>query len=183
MALRYSVVALPLADLVAIYSSRDDALMARMAAPQNEWVARLLDKMPAAREAIFAILVGSDLLRGQASHYAGYAVEAICFELGQSLGVIDNRSVWRVEDHLAKQGASLELFPDVTVHWPVPIPDTVDFPLVGVLSKEQIAERHAALSSLCYEHDDSLEAIALEIAQRLFAKGAQAGTEAIVFFH
>lgn len=191
MSLHYQLVALPLSDLVAVYSSRDDELLARLLATEDRYVASLLEGRER-RDALIDLLVGGCTRGPSAPHHSGYAVEAICFELGESLGDLDSRDVDRIQQQLAHSGVSLELFPEVTERWPLPIRDTLDLPLIGVLSPAQIAERLDALAAaLDIDIDDDtiddderlLRAEALESAQRLFAAAARAGTDAIVFFH
>ncbi|HEX3758189.1 MAG TPA: hypothetical protein VHW23_05765 [Kofleriaceae bacterium] len=189
MSFHYQLVALPLSDLVAVYSSRDDALLARLLTTQDRYVAYLLEA-PERHDALVDLLVGGCMRSCSRPHHSGYAVEAICFELGGRLGSLTSRDVDRVEQQLDWSGAPFELFPDVGASWPLPIRDTPDLPLVGVLSTAQSAERGAALAAARYVDDDTIDdgerflrTEALESAQRMFASAVRAGTEAIVFFH
>src|SRR6188508_2664871 len=121
------------------------------------------------REALRYVLVGGRSLAyfyDVQVHDIAYSVEACCFELGQPVGEIDSRDVERVEERLG-----ITLFPDVTECWPLPIPPVKDFPLVGILSVAQIAERA-----------DALRAIE-GAARNMFDGAASTGLEAIVFFH
>jgi hypothetical protein len=176
-------VAISLADLVAIYSSRDDALYARMLAPTNRYAARLLEREER-RDGLLDLLKGGHIQNASAPHHTAYAFEAIAFELGTPIGEIDSRDCDRVHELLAASGVRFELFPDVTEKWPVPIADTPDMPLFGVLLPQQIAERHAVLAQLGRSDEPYTDdEIALDAAQQIFDAALAAGTDAVVFFH
>ena len=180
MGYNYQLVALSRERFEAIYCSRDEELLARMAAaPEDSYVAHLLKHETTALQ---CLLVGGDpALYGARPHQLAYAFEACCFELGTSLGSIDSRDVERLE---ALPGVPA-LFPNVSEHWPVPIPDTEEWPFVGVLSASDAHARHAALAAARVPSSDPDEMIAmsLEHARAVFADAAQAGTDIIVFFH
>lgn len=180
--MNFQVVAIPLAELVAIYSSRDEALYARMLAPTNRYAARLLEREES-RDGLLDLLKGGHV-HAHAPHHTAYAFEAIAFELGMSVGEIGSDACERVHSLLSAIGARVELFPDVTEKWPVPIADTPNMPLFGVLVPEQIADRHEMLARLGRPEEPCTDdEIALQAAHDIFDAALAAGTDAVVFFH
>lgn len=183
MSLNFQVVAIPLADLVAIYSSRDDALYARMLAPANRYAARLLEREES-RNGLLDLLKGGHVHNSHTPHHTAYAFEAIAFEIGTPVGEISSDACERVHTLFSAMGARVELFPDVTEKWPVPIADTPDMPLFGVLLPKQIADRHALLVQLGRRVEpDAEDETALQTAHDIFDAALAAGTDAVVFFH
>jgi hypothetical protein len=177
----YQLVAISKDRIEALWCSRDDALFERMRAPTNEYAQSLMRigtrDEEALRDALRYVLIGG----GQASkpHEIGYAVEACCFELGESVGEIDTRDVERVESLLD----GVELFPGVSERWPIPIPDTPEYPLVGMLPVAQLAAVARSLSAITGVDVGSDEGLALDAARGVFEDAAKMAIDVIVFLH
>lgn len=74
VALVYQLVAWPLTELVNVYSSRDEVLLARMDAPTNEYARSLLETRSERRDAVVDVLMGGHV---RAPDHMPYAMEAI----------------------------------------------------------------------------------------------------------
>jgi hypothetical protein len=186
-----------LEEIRGVWASRDEALLARLDAPRDSYTAHLLgvgQRMHQARRgALIEILVGGacDL---DAAHHYHYAFEAICAELRDPEGSSETstRVVYRLEAHVAL--VSSRIVPqDVT--WPVPLPESPEYPFVGWVDRTQVASIADELATLVArvrelavrepegelaQHDDALVLAELE---RTYRTAAARGRDVVVFTH
>lgn len=173
MGYSYQLVAISKEQLLRLWGSRDEALLARVLGSDRRYVNYLLEgeRRRGAVEELF--LGGTDAEPVDLQ----YALEAVCFALGTSLGSLDTRDVDRVE-----KLAGTTLFPTVGEHWPLPIPDSTEWPFVGFATHGELNALKELLARV-EPPGPEMERFALEAAVDLFNDAAATGTDAIIFLH
>ena len=187
-----------------IWASRDEALLARLDAPEHRYTAELLrvgeDGMPRTkrRGAVVDILTGAACDEWEPDEYH-YALEAICHELRLPLSPENDvrpRSLRRLEALFAADGpVSLDRFAPVGHEWFLPLPDSQGFPFVGWVEAssaapfaDELAALRARLPALLDAHPDSEAALqgdasALGHLEHVYRAAAQAGRDVVIFQH
>ena len=176
-----------------LFSSRDDAIYARMSDPSESYARFLMnlrDGTTSNELNAFEELLEGGSCREFSPHLYAYAIEAFCFEFGESLGSVDSRDHWRAIEFLSANKIYDELFFDsVDASWLLPIADTPDYPLVGWFSFEDCVARRDALrdhlSALpaASSDDQRLGLECLEFLERVFAEAVDKGIDLVVFHH
>ncbi|MFT3837085.1 MAG: hypothetical protein QM723_08825 [Myxococcaceae bacterium] len=173
MGYSYQLVAMPKEQLLRLWGSRDEALLARVLGSDRRYVSYLLEGERRKGAVAELFLGGTDAEPVDLQ----YALEAVCFALGTSLGSLDTRDVDRIE-----KLTRTTLFPNVGERWPLPIPDSTEWPFVGIATSGELKalkERLAQVEPPAPE----MERFALEAAVDLFTEAAATGTDAIIFLH
>ena len=187
-----------------IWASRDEALLARLDAPEHPYTARLLriGRTGLARTERRGAV--KDILSGAACdewprHAYQYALEAICHELRTPLdpeNAVYPRSLRRLDALFEREGVDeLERFTPVGVEWFLPIPDSEDYPFVGWVESsaasaflDELTSLRARLPALLEAHPDSEAArgghgSALEQLERVYQGAVASGLDVVIFQH
>jgi hypothetical protein len=172
-------------DLRQLYGSRDEAVYARLTAPRADYVGFLMGKKGDGQEAEVMASALRSILQGEdctalPPHTYGYAVVAWCHEFGEKAFSIDTRHVADTRSLLSAYGLrlDLDLWSALDARWPIPIPETPRYPLVGWFDR-----------ATCEKHAQDLAAIYAELGQHDyftplrdgFARAVATGRDVIVF--
>src|SRR5688572_30061782 len=149
-----NVCAVPLGRLREIVGSRDRAVIDAVVEGQADFLQSIDDideetEMSCA-EAV-AERVNGEVSEGGPGYLYGYALEAICWHVGEELpnmGPISGASDWieEVDGVLEGKGIPVRLSELVYGGSPVEIPEPDDYPGIGEWSAEQVAAARAAFA-------------------------------------
>jgi hypothetical protein len=190
MGYSYQSIRVDLGRIKALCGSGDEETLAALLDHPDRYVRFLLEE-PAPRAALSALICG-DACDAEAPHHYGYAVEAMCFALGERLGSLDTRDEWRGIELLGEVGATLMQLMDITSErWFVPIRDTPDYPLVSTLTREECAAWRDALDAAIPEvkalghtgWDQEMGLVALRHLRAISAQVAEQGLDLVTFLH
>lgn len=187
-----------------VWASRDEALLARLDAPQHRYTARLLrvgetgTARSERRGAVVDILSGA-ACDAQRPHHYHYALEAICHELRTPLAVendVEPRSLRRLEALLStERPLDLQRFVPVGERWFLPLPGSADFPFVGWVESARapafadeltaLRARLPALLEACPESEAARcgDGATLEQLERVYRAAAASGHDVVIFQH
>lgn len=182
-----------LEEVRGVWASRDEALLVRMT-ETTDHTTRALLHLDDERErklriaALEEILVGDHCIFAP-SHYYHHAFLALVYELRTPLPGSEEVSVdslFALAERLGPED-DLERFVPAGFDWPVPLPASEGYPLVGWVERQQVRalapllgplrERAAALRV----HDGDLEA--LDGLERIYSAAAVRERDIIVFQH
>lgn len=154
--LGYMALAGNVSELTGLFSSRNADIYHQVLNSPRDFVRSLLELRsghtngPRA-SALHEIFVGGPCTSHKAHEY-GYAMEAVCFALCESLGEVGGSygSIHDAESALEAAGGSAALVPQMDVKWflPAPFPAMEDWPMVYVCDSHECSRRAVALKQV-----------------------------------
>jgi hypothetical protein len=177
----------PLDNVRSLYGSHNEEVFARLTASREDYVGYLMgrgsdltDRETMAR-ALRSILDGEPCTELRPFTY-GYAVVAYCYEYGEKAFSIDTRDYMRAGETLSKFGLELGLdfWSLLTDKWPLPIPATPEYPLVGCIDQARCARYAQQLAVICKELELEEDDFFVPL-RKGFEKAVASGRDVIVF--
>ena len=184
MGLGYMGLAASVDEIGSIFSSRDDERFAALMHSDHPFVRSLLDSAER-RNALRDIFVGADCT-SESEHHYGYAMEAACFQFGESLGEVGGSygAIYDVMELLREADMDVDLLPDPDVEWFVPIPPMTSWPTVATIATKQCGDRAGALATaLTRIPKDAERREFVDTFQRWYSVCAETSRDLIVIAH
>lgn len=188
MGYSFTTALLDLRAAIGVYSSHDEALLARVLDGPTAYLVGSPDR----RDALVEILRGGSCRAWRPHDYA-YAFEAACLTLGDVDTSIDSRVERRAGELVARLGGPDYLLyaSSVEVGWALPVALAQESPLMATLTADECASRRAALTPSLdaalrltpssEDEADARDALAQIVAR--YGGAADTGRGLVVFWH